>query len=198
MRNKKLVLWDMDGVLVDLMPDWFAAFNQFLCVAGERPVKWESIVDYDFLAHPTIAKHQSTFFALLNEKRLFANAPAFPKMVAAAVNQYYARDEYDVRVVTYLHRSAIQSGLGQKQQWLAAHIPGWNPNHLIVAKDKELIYGDVLIEDNPDNIERWLNRHKLGVATMVLHQYNLAESVELVRKFENRLMFARPDETVIA
>lgn len=58
----------------------------------------------------------------------------------------------------------------ERQLWLERF--GIDSNRVMHVKDKTLIGGDVLIEDNLDNAEAWAARHKDGVAIVWDAPYN--------------------------
>lgn len=152
----------MDGVISNILPIWLAAYRDR---TGEA-LFVEDIKTYTFGA---CVKNEALFFELLYDAQLFRNAP--PMFGASAFKRLYQNPALDVRVVTYVHPDC-PDGHEQKLDWLKMYFADFDPSHVIFAKDKHLVRGDFLIEDNPENIERWLEAHPDGRAVCMNAPYN--------------------------
>lgn len=155
---KTRVLVDMDGVLVDLFPSWIHDYS----MASEQVLFPEDITAYEL---GDIIEDQETLYTQLD----FEGVP--PKLGAKAFGALLDRPDLDVYVVSYAHADN-RHGHRQKLDWLAHYFPNLDPDRVIFTRHKELVRGDVLIEDNPGNIERWLAANPEGRVGLVTAPYN--------------------------
>ena len=158
MTPKKTVLVDMDGVLVDLFPLWIHNYS----LATEQVLFPEDITAYEL---GDIIEDQDALYRELD----FENPP--PKLGAKALNTLLADPRFDVYIVSYAHASQ-PNGPAQKLAWLKHYYPTLDPDRVIFTRHKHMVRGDILIEDNPGNIERWLAANPGGQAYVVEAPYN--------------------------
>ena len=59
-----------------------------------------------------------------------------------------------------------------KLKWLKTYIPKFDLSHLIPCKEKYIISGDVLIDDNLDNLEKWSLHNPYGMDLLMTAQHN--------------------------
>lgn len=183
------ILCDMDGVLVDTLPLWLAEFNHSL---PNQEISIDAITSYNFTDHPLIAKHASKFFGVLEDKQVFANAPPLYPTFYELANRLYSAQN-DAYLVTYVHPSC-PSGEQQKRQWLSQHMPWFDQSKIIFCKDKHLVRGDILYEDNPTVIDSWLRANPKGFANMVVHTYNRSMIKLLESEFLGRIQFVEGEK----
>lgn len=155
---KTKVLVDMDGVLVDLFPRWI---HNYSLMSGQVLFP-EDLTAYEL---GEIIEDQEVLYNELD----FESVP--PKLGSKAFGDLLARSDLDVYVVTYVHASN-KTGHREKLEWLAHYFPNLDPDRVIFTRHKELVRGDVLVEDNPGNIERWLAANPEGRVGLVLAPYN--------------------------
>lgn len=157
------VLVDMDGVLANSLPGWLDTYALF---SGEYLVP-EDITGYGFEA---FVGNPKLFFSCLERGLVFLHAPLMHG--AAAGFNWLAEDpNLNVYIVTYSHEDC-SSGHAQKIAWMKKHFPEFPTNRIIFIKDKELVRGDYIIEDAPQNIERWLAANPAGRAFIIDQPYN--------------------------
>lgn len=160
MSTKKIVLVDMDGVLVALTDAWLDAYAK----AGGEIILPDQITTYNFTDH---VKDPELFYSVLESAHVFLVAEGYGR-----VGRLRALCEaYDVHIVTYVHSTA-PSGHADKLTWLAQHFPWFDLNRVIFAKHKYLVQGDCIIEDSPENIDAWLEANKKGMAICIRQPYN--------------------------
>jgi 5'-nucleotidase len=140
------LLIDMDSVTVELMPYWLNLYNQEY---GESLTK-EQITDWNL---ERIAKRGNVILDYLERPGFFLNPPP----VTGAI-EYITKlkgDGHDVVFVT-----TCQAGHTDKLAWLKKHFLSHNHRHVIFATRKELVLGDVLLDDGPHNLN---HPHALNV-----------------------------------
>lgn len=59
-----------------------------------------------------------------------------------------------------------------RNAWLKEHF-NIDPKKIIHTSAKYLIAADVFVDDQPNNIQKWIDRRN-GVAVLFAHKYNLA------------------------
>lgn len=137
--KKKTILIDMDGVLVDLLPTWLREYNE----ASGGKVLPHHISDYKMSA---CDDHKILFGAL--DLVDFAELPALPN----AINSMKRLGEhFEVIIVSYAVTPKI---IGGKLRWVRKNLPWFNTDNIIFTKRKDLIRGDVLYEDNYEELMR--------------------------------------------
>ena len=156
---KKVILVDMDGVLVDLTATW-------LRIYGERTGDWvhpDEITAYEF---EQFVEYPMEFFSCLGQ----ALEEATPTAGSSKFEDLYLNPDYEVYVVSYAHSAAPEAHKA-KLEWLAKYFPGFPQDRVIFTKHKHLIHGDYLIEDSPRNCEDWGNATD-GFTIIVDQPYN--------------------------
>ena len=95
----------------------------------------------------------------LAEDGFFEDLDPVPGAIEA-VNKMRAHG-YDVVFATSIPEVAVHSYTG-KRRWLRKHFPHMSMKDMIAVSRKELIDGDILIDDGAHNIEDWVKARKEG------------------------------------
>lgn len=61
---------------------------------------------------------------------------------------------------------------GEKLEWLKTYIPKFDLSHFIPCKEKYIISGDILIDDNLDNLNKWSLNNPYGHDLLMTAQHN--------------------------
>ncbi len=145
--KKFRLLTDMDDVMEDLLVQWLELLK-FLQRNNPKYVHKtvNEITDWDI----------RKFFPMLTIDEVFEplNTPIIwdmirPKDGAVQTLEYFNnRDDVDVRILTNSHYSSIP----YKRAFLKKYFPfiGWN--QVIITAEKQFVNGDVLVDDNPNNL----------------------------------------------
>lgn len=163
----KRVLVDMDGVLSETLSPWLAAWNAQYGSVTDVFLSRDDITEYEFDRFVP-EKHRQRFFALLHDFEVFADA--LPELGAIAAMRKLLASGLDVVIVTTV-LADCPSGEQQKRAWLRRWLPEFNQKNLIFTARKELVRGDVLIEDCEANIARWRDANNYGWAFLVKQPY---------------------------
>lgn len=136
------ILIDMDDVLENLLECWVAELNR----------RYGTTVHPEEITNWLIGE----FFPSLTKEELFAplGDPTFwsllsPMKDAPDVVCKLIDDGHRVRVVTSSHYKTVPA----KMDWLFRHYPFLSWKDVIIAHDKKLINGDILIDDGVHNLE---------------------------------------------
>ena len=140
--KKFIVLVDMDDVLENLVECWVAELNSKhgTCTSVEDIVTWQ--IDEFF---PTLTKQQ--VFAPLYDNEFWSKLSPLPDAPE------YLKMLIDKGVVVRIVTASYYETLPAKMEMLFRAYPFLSWNDVIVAYDKKLIAGDVLVDDGVHNLE---------------------------------------------
>lgn len=140
---KLTVLVDMDDTIENLCEEWVDYLNE---IHGTT-VKHEDIKEWNMTkAFPTIPPKE--VFAPLYEKTLWERVKPLPGAV-----EYLKKiidDGHKVVIVTSSHPDTVALKLNNV---LFKYFPYLSYNDVIITSQKQLIKGDILIDDAPHNLE---------------------------------------------
>lgn len=136
------ILVDVDNVLEDLNTAWVNAVN----AKYGTSVQPEEIVDWEIQKFfPTLSRTQ--VFSPLHTKELWEN------LVPLDGSQEYLQrlmdDGHKIVIVTSAHPDTIP----YKYKFLIKYFPRLSFKDVIISSQKQLVCGDVLIDDAPHNLE---------------------------------------------
>ena len=140
--NKLTVLVDMDDTLEDLLPAWVARLNERhgLNVDPNKIQEWDMTVAFPELSPEDI-------FSVLEEDEFWDTVR--PKDSAVAVLKQIIDDGHDVFVVTSSSYKTIEA---KTERVLFRYFQYLSWDQVIVTANKQMIRGDIIIDDAPHNI----------------------------------------------
>jgi len=139
---QKIVVSDMDDVLVDLIPAWVDLLNK----QHNRNVNYKDITEWDMhISYPGLTDKE--LFGVLNTEELWKSVQ--PKVNAVEGVKRFIDDGYKFYVCTASHYKTIANKMTH------ALFPYFNLNYqdIIVCHDKHLIHCDYIVDDNPENLK---------------------------------------------
>lgn len=155
MTTKPILLLDQDDVL--------AAFNEALAA----PLKTCSFSDIDCWE---FGKKNEEYRDRFNSCMTYEFYRTLPVVAGAQDGVTLLTEIFDIYVVTATpNRYSMEGLLRAKEEWLAEHFP--EIKGIISTTHKHLISGDIIVDDNPDNLEK----HP-GVAVLFSAPWNKTES----------------------
>ena len=142
MRNLTILV-DMDDTLENLSKEWIASLNEVhgTSVCSDDVREWNMTK-----AFPTVEKSQ--VFAPLFDENMWKKVVPLPGAV-----EYLKRlidDGHKVVIVTASHQDTVAMKLNNV---LFRYFPYLSTHDVIVTSQKQLICGDVMIDDAPHNLE---------------------------------------------
>ena len=141
--RKLTVLVDMDDVLELFTPTWVTTLNSEYGLAVEP----KDVRSWNFTQYfPTLTREQ--VYAPLFTNEFWRSVG--PKNGAADALQRLLADGHEVYVVT---ASSYQTLTAKMEDVLFKYFPFLTWNNVIVAAKKQLIRGDVLVDDGIHNLE---------------------------------------------
>lgn len=143
--KKLTILVDMDDTMEDLLPAWVAELNRM----SSASVSPEEITDWDIgLFFPCLSKQQLFSPLLKNE---FWDT-VLPKNGAQEYVRRLMDDGHEVYIVTASHYKTVCPKI---ERVLLRFFPYIRWEQIIIASNKDMVSGDVLIDDAPHNHSAW-------------------------------------------
>lgn len=141
--RKLIILLDLDDVLNNQNELWLAELNRLY----NKNVKPEDIRSWDITkAFPALTESQ--IYEPVTSGRLVWKMTA-PHDAVEYTNCWH-NNGHTLFIVTATHTSNADA----KVQWLYRNYPWFNEDRLIITRYKQLIMGDVLIDDGLHNLQR--------------------------------------------
>lgn len=142
----KIVLLDVDGVLCDFVS---GVMRAIATCSDERA----DLSDWNFL--DKLSPHAKRAYLTDSAKPGFCiNLDPLPGAVTGV--QQLLADGYDLVAVTspLLHCPTWE---GERREWLQHHFC-FEARDVIFTARKDLVYGDILVDDKPDHVQQWSAR----------------------------------------
>ena len=141
-KSEFIILVDMDDVLEDLQEAWIKRLNE----KYNYSVDWTKVVDWNVgLYYPNLNREE--VLSPLFEDNFWKTVN--PKKDAIEV----LKQLYDQKYLIYLVTSSSFSTLVNKfSNVLYPYFPFFDEDHIIICKHKQLIKGNVLIDDGVHNL----------------------------------------------
>ncbi len=132
------ILVDIDGVCADLLSAWLALYNQDYNdnLTPEDINQWQ----IEQCVKPVCGKRIYTDYLT---PHLIANLQPYPDALPT-LSRLHKHNQ--LIAVTAIHQPMITARI----EWVRRHLPVFD--HIVIAKEKGCVQGDVLIEDAPHNL----------------------------------------------
>lgn len=139
--NHLKILFDADDTAEDLVGHWIDVLNQRYGTS----VSIEDVNDWDITkAFPTLRKEE--VFGVLHEDFFWQWIEPMPD--SQRVLQQLHNEGHELFMVTATDYRTCKS----KFDRILALFPFLDVEHIIIAHDKQMVHGDVLIDDGPHNL----------------------------------------------
>jgi 5'(3')-deoxyribonucleotidase len=145
--SKLILLCDQDGILADFERHSLRMYNQRMGTTFDEDKCYEFVGSH-IIIEPTI--NQKQYRKPFSEPGFFLGIPPI-KNSQEAIEKLL--EFFDIYIVTTEYRGN-QTCAYEKQKWLQIYFPKIADN-IIVTKHKELVYGDILVDDRPENLQKW-------------------------------------------
>ena len=165
----------MDGILVNMVPPWLEKYNELTgeSVTEESRLLWDCV---EFVKYPDV------LLGLLTQPGFFRNMN--PYSGAIEYTQRLMDEGYDVVFVTTPPRTS-EYAIKDKRLWIEEYFPKFDLNNIIFCDRKELVRGDILIDDSPHNISKWKKVNPKNLTASILYGPNATEPPDVDWLFEN-------------
>ncbi len=139
--KKLTILVDMDDTIENLLSVWVAYLNERY---GLR-VKTDDVRDWDLsLAYPSLTSKQ--VYSPLYDDEMWRRIEPLP--YAAELLEKLIDEGHEVYIVTSSNYQTLKTKMDEV---LFKYFPFLDWNHVIVTNNKQMIRGDVLVDDAPHN-----------------------------------------------
>lgn len=168
------ILVDMDGVLCDFagrILEWYNHDNG-THLTKEQNLDWE-------MEHMLGPGGKDFIRSCMRWPEFFTRLDPIPGAVEGMHD--LLRTGHDVVIVTSIPSSAGIAFAG-KQQWIRDHIPDFKLKNFVGATRKELVRGNVLLDDAPHNIEAFMAENRENMGVVFDAPYNWKMAVEPTRR----------------
>ena len=190
----EVLLIDMDGIVADLATEWYARFNKMreedylrnpnTYPAPPIPVSIDQITNWD--TGKAVGDHR--IYGILEQKGLFHAVKPLPGAIRGvqAIKNIKLSDNTPAYDINFLTAAIVTPyALSEKAEWMKEYFPFINPKNIIYAYRKELVKGDIFIDDSPKNLESWKKAWPNGTTIAIDYPYNQNTSVD-VRVYDYR------------
>ncbi len=148
------VLLDCDGVLGDFTSEVVRFCNLYARKTGEPEIRLEDVTDFDILECLGFSEFQDQLDQHLAATNYCARMPVLPG--SQAFVEKIRTMGHEVVIVTSPY-SAVPNWGTERTRWLWRHF-GVHADDVILAKRKDRIAGDVLVDDKLDNLRGFRDR----------------------------------------
>lgn len=140
--HKPRILLDLDDTITDFLDELVNRYNikYGTNYTKEHCYKWEinEIFEHNILE-------------LIDEEDFFENVKPKPDAVKY-IEKWITEGKYDIFIVTSCLRP---ENYIRKVEWLKANIPSFPLGRIIPITEKSAVWGDVLVDDRPKNLQEW-------------------------------------------
>lgn len=160
MENKKFrILIDMDDTITNFLEEVINKYNKTYGTSHSIDEVTEWVIPSSF---------EYGLFSVLELTNILTMIT--PKLDSIEYINKWIDEGYDVFIVSDCC-NRYQS-YRDKLKWLKTYIPKFDLSHFIPCKEKYVISGDVLIDDNLDNLEKWSLHNPYGMDLLMTAQHN--------------------------
>jgi len=170
-------LIDMDCILVDMLPPWLARYNE---ICGTN-VRVSDIEDYNV---GTVCENTEVLYKILDEDGFFFNME--PMAGAVEGLQALRDDGYNIVIVTQPPRIA-ELAVRDKRRWILKHFPDFDLTDMIFCHHKEMVRGDLILDDKPAHLINWKKANPNGIVATLDWKFSRLPEVNSVVHFRGAL-----------
>lgn len=149
--KKLTILCDLDGICADLLTPWLEIYNrEILRPASDRsPLKVEDIVDWD-IGNFVPAEHKQALYDIISRPGLYESLKPLP----GAIDGLEALRKAGHEVIIVTAGAKGHNTAAEKLSWCRTHL-GLKRQSVIIAHRKEMVKGDLFIDDSPEKIDAY-------------------------------------------
>lgn len=160
MKNKDFrILIDMDDTITNFLEEVIIEYNRIYGTNHSINEITEWVIPGSF---------EYGLFSVFKQSDILTTIT--PKLDSIEYINKWIDEGYDVFIVSDCCNCA--DSYGEKLEWLETHIPKFDLSHFIPCKEKYVIQGDILIDDNLDNLNKWSLNNPYGHDLLMTAQHN--------------------------
>jgi 5'-nucleotidase len=154
----------MDAILADLTTRWLEIYNEEFgaSLTTDDVTNWgyEGVVP---------AEHLDAFHAIIARPGMYLDLPVIDG-AQEAVSYLGALPDVELFILTAA-KTKVYTGM-EKMLWLEKHFPSFDRKHFMPVYYKEMVKGDVLIDDSPKNIHKYRRAWPDALIYAIEYPYN--------------------------
>ena len=170
----KIILCDMDSVIADFYQGCLDAY-----LAEENALRREAGLEPTGVAQDVLKTWDAKF---PNGKDCYAyfSQPGFFRNLAPVRRSQEVLKEWHDRghQVVILSAATLTNAPGEKFEWLTEHFPWIHRDNVVFTKRKELVRGDLFIDDHASNAKAYRKANPNTPIIGIRYPYNLEETAE--------------------
>ncbi len=145
LKNKKIVLVDMDQILANLVKKWLHHYNH----EHDDTLTVDDIKTWEVGVHSKLGKDKM--------EQLYLLRPGFfDDLEPLAGGLDGMRQLHDMGLHVQILTSAFGSDSARaKIEWILRHVPWMDRKSMGIQHYKQLVYGDFFIDDSVRNLSEW-------------------------------------------
>jgi 5'(3')-deoxyribonucleotidase len=160
MKNKDFrILIDMDDTITNFLEEVIIEYNRIYGTNHSINEITEWVIPSSF---------EYGLFSVFKQSDILTTIT--PKLDSIEYINKWIDEGYDVFIVSDCCNCA--DSYGEKLEWLKTYIPKFDLSHFIPCKNKYVIQGDILIDDNLDNLNKWSLNNPYGHDLLMTAQHN--------------------------
>lgn len=160
MENKNFrILIDLDDTITNFLEEVINEYNKTYGTSHSIDEVTEWVIPSSF---------EYGLFSVLELTNILTMIT--PKLDSIEYINKWIDEGYDVFIVSDCC-NCYQS-YRDKLKWLKTYIPKFDLSHFIPCKEKYVIQGDILIDDNLDNLNKWSLNNPYGHDLLMTAQHN--------------------------
>lgn len=155
------ILCDMDGVITDLGRKWVDVYND----RYDDNISYEDWTkEYSGFEKIVKPEAQGKVYDIMKEEGFYSDLPPIDGALDGFL-KLCENKKYDVYLLTaFSGDPEIAKG---KMVWLRDNAPFFDPQKVILTRQKHLVDGDVLIDDSVKNLKKWADEDPNGARVAV-------------------------------
>lgn len=157
-----IILLDCDGVLGDFVTPALRVVDR---LTGKQYLH-DDVTDWD-LGLLVPERMRDVFWNELAGPGFTCAMKPYPGAQDAVARM---RESHEVYVVT-AHMKNARTWVYDRDAWLAEHF-GFTADHIVHTKAKQLVRGDLFVDDNPGNVAKWSAANPRGRGFLYDRPYN--------------------------
>lgn len=140
-ESQLVILIDLDGVMVDFIGGWQKIWN---AEHPDRPITQEASAFPLEVAYSGLASEEE-IVEIMHRKDFFTNLEPIP----GAIEAFKQMNANGLNLFICSSPTSNSSSYSEKADWVEMHLGREWVKRLILTKDKTIVHGDYLIDDNP-------------------------------------------------
>jgi 5'-nucleotidase len=160
---QKIALIDMDHTLVDYETAMHREVDKIIDTNESKG--WTERAKYYGMVCPDFRAARREL--IWNNAGWWKNMP--PLRIGALIRAILLTEGYKIVILTKAPYESLNA-FTEKAEWCKVRFP--EDTLLITNNRKDLVYGDIFVDDSPHNVEPWLNRWQTSRAILPVTPYN--------------------------